>query len=178
MWVCYFTTNWFVILRDVCELYTWNLVNRMLCVAFWEHVKLSYRLESPCSSIILRLCARISKLSKIVYARGFETRNFSSIRHFNVRFSIAQRMALGSILRSHFAPFQWSHVSNCCAEVRFPSTKQRAFYLRSSLLLKRKQEYVRNLSRFCSHIFHAIRLIAQIFSPPTWFLFYNFFVIH
>lgn len=127
--------------------------------------------------MILRLCARISKLSKIVYARGFETRNFSSIRHFNVRFSIAQRMALGSILRSHFAPFQWSHVSNCCAEVRFPSTKQRAFYLRSSLLLKRKQEYVRNLSRFCSHIFHAIRLIAQIFSPPTWFLFYNFFVI-
>lgn len=171
MWVCYFTTNWFVILRDVCELYTWNLVNRMLCVAFWEHVQLSYRWESPCSSMILRLCARISKLSKIVYARGFETRNFSSIRHFNVRFSIAHRMALGSILRSHFAPFQWSHVSNCCAEVRF-SLHETACILLEEFIVAQKKARIREkfVSILFTHLSRYTPYRADIFTSDVIFV--------
>lgn len=146
---------------------TWSIE---CCVLLFESTfKLFCRLESICS---LRLCARITKLSRIVNARGLETRNFLNSRHFNVRFSIEQRMALGWILRSHFAPILWSHVSNCCAGVRFFPLRNGVHFTWGVLCW---QEEGKNTWEIClnfvhTSVFHATRLIAQIFSPPMWLL--------
>ena len=96
MWVCYFTTNWFVILRDVCELYTWNVVNRMFCVALREHFQTASPIRASLCS--LGLSVRISKLSKIVnaglHAHGFTRREiFRAVE--NLRWQLVKSCAGG-----------------------------------------------------------------------------------
>lgn len=120
----------------------------------------------------LRLSARISKLSKIVNdrARGFETRNSSCSRQFACSNNIAQRSwhlvkfyAGGSHL------FYQATYQIVALKLDFPFTKKCAYYLRRSLLAITRPEKVRNQAYFYSHIFHAARVIAQIFSPSMCF---------
>lgn len=141
MWVCYFTTNCFVILRDVCELYTWNLVNRMLCVALREHVQTVSPIRASLCS--LRLSEGISKLSKLLTLTLAVSRReiLRAVENLQCSTNIEQR-------RWHLVKFcaGGSHLFSratyqiVALKLDFTFTNKCIYYLRRSLLAIRRRK--------------------------------------